>query len=125
MNNIFHGTEKGCWEKCLMVHATSSFKVPYFSKSGKSDNMFSLNGTSFSVHKRNFFVSQLNYYAHVVHIKRSMISSKYTCCTCMCGVCISSDFKTLIMAKKISHSLILFILHSKHFPNPDWLKAHA
>lgn len=86
MNNIFHDNEKGSWENCLMVHA-STFKVPYFSKSGKSDNMFSLNGSGFSVHKGNFFVSQLNYYAQfVVHINRSMISSKYTCCTCMCGV---------------------------------------
>ena len=76
MNNIIPDNEN-----CLMVHA-SSFKVPYFSKSGRSDNMFSLNGSGFSVYKGNFFVSQLNYYAQfVVHINRSMISSKYACCT--------------------------------------------
>lgn len=63
MNNIIPDNEN-----CLMVHA-SSFKVPYFSKSGRSDNMFSLNGSGFSVYKGNFFVSQLNYYAQfVVHI---------------------------------------------------------
>ena len=68
MNNIIPDNEN-----CLMVH-TSSFKVPYFSKSGRSDNMFSLNGSGFSVYKGNFFVSQLNYYAQfVVHINRSMI----------------------------------------------------
>ena len=38
MNNIFHDNEEGCWEKCLMVHA-SSLKVCYFSKSGKSSKM--------------------------------------------------------------------------------------
>ena len=76
MNNIIPDNEN-----CLMVHA-SSFKVPYFSKSGRSDNMFSLNGSGFSVYKGNFFVSQLNYYAQfVVHINRSMISSKYACYT--------------------------------------------
>ena len=50
MNNIIPDNEN-----CLMVHA-SSFKVPYFSKSGRSDNMFSLNGSGFSVYKGNFFL---------------------------------------------------------------------
>lgn len=37
----------------------------------------------------------------------------------MCGVCISSDFKILIMAKKIIHSIILFICCLWfHFPFP-------
>ena len=104
MNNIIPDNEN--W---LMVHA-SSFKVPYFSKSGRSDNMFSLTGSGFSVYKGNFFVSQLNYYAQfVVHINRSMISSKYACCTLYVWSLYSSDFKILIMAKKIIHSIILFI----------------
>ena len=37
------------------------------------------------------------YYAHVVHVNTSMISSKYTLFVhvYMCGVCISPDFKII------------------------------
>jgi len=48
MNNIIHDNEN-----CLMVHA-SSFKVPYFSKSGKSDNMFLLMAQAFPCIKETF-----------------------------------------------------------------------
>ena len=44
------------------------------------------------------------YYAYVLHVNTSMISSKYTCVEFVFNL-IS---KLLIMAKKISHSIILF-----------------